>query len=410
MANPDFIVALPNDAWPRNPVEIVEGGKAERISVSIHSDMGELEAEWRTLDKNNLNSLHQSFDWCAAWSKTHGSRVLVVRGTLGRQPLFILPFGIDKGRFFRTARPIGTEHSNLNTGLFADGIEAVPRAELIRALSDGMRQLRGFADVVTLDKTPATWRGTPPPLSALPGAANQNASFQLPLLGDMERTLTQINAKRRRKKMRLSERCLAEFGGYDYVIAREPLEAHALLKTFFRQKAARFAAQGLPDVFSDASTRAFFHALIDSRRESGGLFELNAIRMRGEHQGKIIAVAGLLRKDDHVICQFGSIDETVATDSSPGELLFYRMIERLCGDGVKIFDFGIGDQRYKRSWCTIKTPLRDIVLPLTPRGFLAAGLCRAMARAKRTIKANERTYAFLQRQRRRWQRSPGAED
>lgn len=402
MANPDFILAPPNDARPCNPAE---GGKGARIHVSTHSEIGEIEAEWRALDENNLNSPHHSFDWCAAWTKTHGSRVLVVRGTLGRQPLFILPFEIDEGRLFRTARLIGTEHSNLNTGLFADGIEAVSRAELTRALIDGMRQLRGFVDVATLDKTPATWRGMPHPFSALPGAANQNPSFQLPLLGDMERTLTQINAKRRRKKMRLSEKRLADFGGYDYVIAREPSEAHALLRTFFRQKAARFAAQGLPDVFSEAATRAFFHALIDCRREGGGLFELNAIRMKGEHAGKVIAVAGLLRKDDHVICQFGSIDETPAADSSPGELLFYRMIERLCGEGARIFDFGIGDQRYKRSWCTVETPLRDIILPLTPRGILAAGLYRAVTRAKRTIKANGTAYAFLQRQRRRWQRS-----
>lgn len=382
-----------------------EGSAAGRITISVHADMDEIEAEWRVLDGSSGNSLHQSFDWCAAWTKTHGSELLIVRGAAGREPLFLLPFEIERGRLFRAARLIGSEHSNLNTGLFGPGIDNAPAAELTATLTGGIgRQLRRFADVIVFDRTPQIWRGAPHPLAALAGIENPNASFQLPLLGTIEHTLAQINAKRRRKKMRISERRLAEIGGYDYVIARETQEAHALLETFFRQKAARFETLGLPDAFRDAETRAFFHALIDAGAPEP-LLELNAIRLRGEYAGRILAVAGLSRKGDHVICQFGSIDEEIAADASPGELLFYRMIERLCAEGVALFDFGIGDQPYKRSWCTVETPLRDIVLPLTFRGRLAAGGFRAIAGAKRLVKANETLYAFVQRQRQRRQAS-----
>ena len=386
------------------------GSAAGRITISVHADMDEIEAEWRALDRSSGNSLHQSFDWCAAWTKTHGRELLIVRGAAGREPLFLLPFEIERGRLFRAARLIGSEHSNLNTGLFGPGIDNAPAAELTAALTGGIgRQLRRFADVIVFDRTPQIWRGAPHPLAALAGIENPNASFQLPLLGTIEHTLAQINAKRRRKKMRISERRLAEIGGYDYVIARETQEAHALLETFFRQKAARFETLGLPDAFRDAETRAFFHALIDARAPEP-LLELNAIRLRGEYAGRILAVAGLSRKGDHVICQFGSIDEEIAADASPGELLFYRMIERLCAEGVAVFDFGIGDQPYKRSWCTVETPLRDIVLPLTFRGRLAAGGFRAIAEAKRLVKANETLYAFIQRQRQRRQTSATSAD
>ncbi|MOA32739.1 hypothetical protein D3C78_1539830 [compost metagenome] len=77
------------------------------------------------------------------------------------------------------------------------------------------------------------------------------------------------------------------------------------------------------------------------------------------------------------------------------------MIERLCGKDATLFDFGVGDQPYKRSWCTIETPLRDIVLPLTLRGRLAARYHRAVVRAKVMIKANKAVYAFIQRARSR---------
>ncbi|WP_428843118.1 GNAT family N-acetyltransferase [Sinorhizobium terangae] len=392
----------PND---RASTHRSEAQRVEKITVSIHTDMAALEAEWRVLDKNGQNSLHQSFDWCAAWRKTHESETLFIRAARGRQVLFILPLEIDRGPLFRTARLIGSDHSNLNTGVFAEE-DATPPTEFVRVLTCGIkRQLQAFADIVTLDRTPATWRGKVHPLAALPAVQNVNASFQLPLLGNIERTLAQLNAKRRRRKVRISERRLAALGGYDYVVAREMSEAHALLETFFQQKAARFDARGLPDVFQEAETRAFFHQLLEHGRSADDqLLELNTIRLRGEHEGRILAIAGLSRKGDHVICQFGSIDEEIAAHSSPGELLFYRIIERLCSEGVALFDFGIGDQAYKRSWCTIETPLRDIVLPLTLRGHLAAHIHRGALLVKRMVKGNKASYAFIQRLRQRSQR------
>lgn len=376
-----------------------------RLQISVHEAMAPLEREWRALDARPLNSLHQSFDWCAAWVQAHDSKLLIIRGDLDGALHFILPLEILSGRLFNTARLIGAPHSNLNTGLFAAEALPLPPVAFADLLAREINNRRGpKVDLVTLDKTPDVWRGKQSPFESLPGVKNQNASFQLPLFQDFERTLAQVNAKRRRKKMRISERRLEALGGYDYVVAQSPLQARDLLDLFFHQKATRFADLGLPDVFREPSTKAFFHALADRRGSAGDhLLELNAIRLKGDGDGRIIAVAGLSRKGDHVICQFGSIDEALAGDASPGELLFYKMIQRLCGTGVALFDFGIGDQPYKRSWCTIETPLRDIILPLTRRGRFAAGYHRSMVRAKSAIKANKAAYALLQRVRSRKQ-------
>lgn len=370
-----------------------------RLEISVYDTMAPLEQEWRALDACPLNSLHQGFDWCTAWAQTHGNRLLIIRGTLDGELQFILPLEFVPGRLFNIARLIGAAHSNLNTGLFAADTLPLPPLAFADLLAREINNRHGLkVDLVTLDKTPDVWRGKQSPFEGLPGIKNQNASFQLPLYSDFERTLAQVNAKRRRKKMRISERRLEAMGGYDYIIAQSPFEARELLDVFFRQKATRFADLGLPDVFRERSTKAFFHALAGhGEAKDGQLLELNAIRLKGDDGGRIVAVAGLSRKSDHVICQFGSIDEALAGEASPGELLFYKMIQRFCGAGAALFDFGIGDQPYKRSWCTVETPLWDIVLPLTLRGRLAAGCHRAMVRAKAAVKANKAAYAFFQR-------------
>ncbi|KQV44510.1 cellulose biosynthesis protein CelD [Rhizobium sp. Root268] len=389
------------------PPELVSEGaaKEDALRLSVHVSLARLEDEWRALEAGNHVSFHQSFDWCATWAKAHSNQLLLVRGRLGDKTAFILPLELVRGRFFQTVRFIGADHSNINTGIFAADFNPTANRALADALiAELSEKLSRLADIVTLENIPFQWRGMQHPLASLPAVRNQNASYQLPLFESFEQTLAQINAKRRRKKFRVSERRLNAMGGYEHIVATSTEDRCALLSTFFQQKAERFRAMGLPNVFQDAETQTFFKTLAacPHQPESRPL-ELHAIRLKGENAGRIAAVAGLSRKGDHVICQFGSIDETLAADCSPGEFLFHLIIEKCCAEGAALFDFGIGDQPYKRSWCTVETPQYDIALPLTARGRLAAFVHRTMVRLKTEIKKNRRAYSFIQNIRRQRQ-------
>lgn len=155
---------------------------------------------------------------------------------------------------------------------------------------------------------------------------------------------------------------------------------------------------GLPDVFSQPEIRDFFHRLLDVPMAGHDApLILQAIRLRGAHAGHISAIASLSRKGDHVICQFSSIDETICPEASPGELLFWLMIEKACREGVSVFDFGVGDQLYKRNWCRQETIQHDILIPLTWKGALMRPLLVGVTKAKAAIKRNPQLYALAQR-------------
>lgn len=369
------------------------------LSIRLHDRMEPLEARWRALEAENNLSLHQSYDWCRAWAETHACKLLIVEGFSGGRTHLILPLEIVRHGPVRTARFLATSFSNINTGLYTEEfrfLAAPPRLRL--AFEQARSQFARYFDLFMLEKVPLDWRGETNSFADLPSVLNQNAAFQLELFPDFERTLAQVNAKRRRKKFRNSERRLEALGGYEHVVARDAKEGLGLLETFFRQKAARFDAMGLPDVFRDEETRNFFRRLVSTpAREGNYPLQLHAVRLKGEHAGHILAVAGLSRKGDHVICQFGSIDEGIASDASPGEFLFYLAIRKLCGEGANLFDFGIGDQPYKRSWCTTETPQHDLLWPTTVAGSAVAALHRAKAGAKRIIKQNPQVYSLLQR-------------
>lgn len=380
--------------------EEVARGLPLPLALRLHDRMEPLEATWRDLERENGLSLHQSYDWCRAWVETHGCPLLVVEGLCDDHTQFILPFEIVRQGPLRTARFIATDFSNINTGLYTEAFRAssLSSQELHRALGEIRAALAGACDILLFERMPLDWRGRESPFAGLPSVLNQNASFQLELFESFERTLEQINAKRRRKRARSSERRLAALGGHEHVVAEAGAEARALLDLFFHQKAARFEAMGLPDVFRDERTRDFFRRLVSAAAADGNyLLQLHALRLKGEHDGHIAAITGLSRKGDHVICQFGSIDDSVAADASPGDYLFHIAIEKLCEEGVRLFDFGIGDQLYKRSWCPIETAQHDLFWPVTLAGRAAATMHRAKAATKRLIKQNPQVYSFVQR-------------
>lgn len=372
---------------------------AGRLQLSLHARMAPTERDWRMLEADPWNSLHQGYDWCRAWVETHGNPLAIVEGRLNGEIAFLLPLEIERHFLVRNAQFIGSAFTNFNSGLFSAAFRRaaidIPVGELEGLLVEA---LRPHADLLSLTNVPLDWRGERHPLADLPSIRNQNASFQLALGATMEETIAPLNAKSRRKKYRAQIRKLEAAGGFEHIRPAALDEQQALLECFFQQKAARFAAGGLPNVFQPAEIQAFFHLLLEFDRGASDVpLELHAIRLKGEHEGKIAAITGLSRKGDHVICQFGSIDDNLMAEASPGELLFWLAIERSAQNGAALFDFGIGDQDYKRRWCTIETVHHDILLPLRPAGHIAAMTHRSVTRTKSLIKGNPHLYALIQR-------------
>ncbi|ANL46285.1 N-acetyltransferase family protein [Rhizobium phaseoli] len=370
-----------------------------KIDIAVFDAMQPLEDDWRALEVDNLQSLHQNYDWCSAWVNAFQRPLAILKGTYAGETAFILPVEIVKSRGLAVAKFIAADHSNINTGLFsgnfAESGGSIDAEKFARQLQHA---LKGRADLLLLQNIPLEWRGRPTPLTGLPMVQNQNHAYQLPLLAVFEETLKQINAKSRRKKFRVQSRRFEAAGGVEYVVPETSEEQHRLLDIFFRLKSIRFASLGLPDVFADRETQAFLHGLIDRRDDAGQSFglQMHALRLKGGNEDRIAAISGISRKADHVICQFGAIDEDLVPDTSPGEFLYWQIISGLHGKGIALFDFGLGDQTYKRSWAPVETAHYDVVLPVSPIGVAAGAAHRIVTRGKAHIKARPKLYKFAQ--------------
>ena len=367
-----------------------------RLTARLYTTLAEVEPLWRDMEREVQVTLHQTYDWCAAWATMPGISVRIVVVEMDGRPAALLPLEIVGIAGLKVARLIGTKHSNANSPIYSTAFLKAVDDGLIDELVTAIRGLDLGADTLVIDKLRPRCGDFDQPLLALPHVASQNPTFQLPLLSGFEATLAQINAKRRRKKFRVSQRRLEPLGGYRHVVASDEAAAQALLTEFLRQKAVRLKSQGLPDVFAEPGVR---EALRQLGSFAGGkpVLAMHAIVLEGENEGVILALGGLTEKDGHVTCQFGSIDDAKTPDASVGELLFYLMIEQAVLSGKHTFDFGVGDQPYKRSWCPVMTEHHDIFLPLTLKGRVGALALSSLVRAKRFVKTSPTLKAVAAR-------------
>jgi CelD/BcsL family acetyltransferase involved in cellulose biosynthesis len=92
---------------------------------------------------------------------------------------------------------------------------------------------------------------------------------------------------------------------------------------------------------------------------------------------------------------FDMNSETVK--SSPGELLLADLIRLKAGEGVAVLDLGVGEARYKTTFCDDHDELVDNFLPLTIKGRLFTGMARAKRELKRRIKRSPAALRLAQR-------------
>ena len=85
---------------------------------------------------------------------------------------------------------------------------------------------------------------------------------------------------------------------------------------------------------------------------------------------------------------------------SPAEILLKHVMADLAQRGFSSFDLGIGEARYKETFCDTVEPLFDCFVGHTPVGQIAAFMLGGLGRAKRSIKQSPGIYTAVRRLRR----------
>ena len=371
------------------------------IGVTVYHSIRQAEAIWRHLETSGVATAFQRFDWLRAWQRHIGARQdaepRIVSVTQENKPVLVLPLGLFHENGIRVLRFLGGTHSNYNLGVF-------DRDFMIRADRSTMRQLMsemidavGRIDVLELRNQPDTWMGLRNPLSLLPHQSAASNAYATQLQPDFEAFMKAHRGSKGRKKLRWQERAFDKVGGYTFKRVETAEEGHRVLAAFAEQKAMRFKAQGIHNVFADPGVMDFLHDLVSQSatqtdRPALEFFYLSA-------GGKIRATFAGSESGQRFSGFFNSISTDDLTRLSPGELLLTRVLQCICERDLAMFDLGCGEARYKSAWCDRQESLFDLLRGLTLAGKTAVAVKRTKLAAKRQIKQNERLWAVAKQMR-----------
>ncbi|MBV9219176.1 MAG: GNAT family N-acetyltransferase [Methylobacteriaceae bacterium] len=357
--------------------------------IEIHAGYAPVLNDWADLEDIAPISIYQTRRWLIPWLETIGRAAKVepafvlVRGVDGR-PAALLPFGLRRYPIGRLASFLGGKDANFNLGLFRPGLRWT-RADVtslfLRTAADRSARIDAFA----LFNQPYRWQGFDNPLAQFahqPSPSFGSVGDLCPSADDLlSRRFSKDTLKTLRKKARRLE---TRFGALRHVTARDARTVHAILEAFHAQKSARMREQGLHDTFGEPAARTFLERAATEHLASGRLgIELHAL-IAGE---RIVATFGGAEHGGRFSGMFNSFDgDAEIARSSPGELLFMKVVGAKCAEGLAAFDLGIGEAAYKTAYCDRIEALFDAFVPVSAAGHVLSRTVALQRRLKRTIK------------------------
>jgi CelD/BcsL family acetyltransferase involved in cellulose biosynthesis len=228
------------------------------------------------------------------------------------------------------------------------------------------------------------------PMLALPTNLNPSGSYVTRLGSSWDEFYNAKRSSATRRRDRSKRSHLSESGDVKLISAGSADGALATLKILVEQKTVSFARQGIHNLFARPGYLDFYHDI------AGNPATRDFVHISRLEVGKEVAATnlGLVFAGSyyHVLASYtsGPLAHWGPGAAHLNDLLRYA-IER----GLSLFDFTIGDERYKRDWCDDVQMLHDHVAVTSWRGALVAGPALLRARAKRAIKQTPALWAAV---------------
>lgn len=307
---------------------------------------------------------------------------------------------LEAGRLgpFRVADIAGGKQASFH-GVAMRGEPILPPDAFRAALREAGEALG--LDAFTFRDAPISWLGEAHPFASLAARPSPSAGWAVTLEAECETLFARLSNREDRKKQRYKANKLAQIGPVTGGWITDEAEISEALTKLFAWKAARFGAVGIDNPFEDPAMQAFLRAGSAGRQAPLRIFALSA----GERLVAVMVCAIDGRACSGMVNAHDPDPEIAKT--SPGEQLLMHLLRRLCAEGFRQFDLGIGEARYKAHFCPEPVALIDAALAISAKGRLAALLFVAMRRLKRRVKQDPRLWALVMRYR-RWKAGQAA--
>jgi CelD/BcsL family acetyltransferase involved in cellulose biosynthesis len=371
--------------------------------IELYENPADALTAWTELEAIAPTSAYQTYKWLAPWIEIVGRPrgvcpMIVVCHGANDLPVALFPFGIVQHGNIRLVNFLGGRDSNLNFGLIRPHIQ-FDQSDIETLLHTAADNARLKPDAFVFVNQPSSWEGVPNPFAQLPHQRSPSECHSATLgLNGVDFVNERLSGDARRK-LRKKRKKLSEMGAVSHLVAKTPSDVARIIDAFFAQKLERFRQKKLSSDFDALEMRQFLMcACLDGLATGNPTIELHAL-VSGN---RIVAVYAGTPHHGRFYAMINSFDpDPEIARTSPGDLLLMSMMQMMCDRGYKVFDLGIGEARYKSSWCDQAEPLVDVLYGITLKGHAYVLGETARLKVKRYVKQNEWAWRAVQKLRQR---------
>ena len=288
----------------------------------------------------------------------------------------LLPFYVRDEGGLRIARFADCGVTDYNAALGGDWAQSDPDA-LIAALKPALAGV----DVLELRRLPHDST-----LGRHSRATPSRYTSNRVTMPDGVNAYVRARGKKFRKEVERSFRVLASEGVWAFERAATPAKIETAFAALERQQGERHADKGCGYALGAPQFGAFYREVLADPSGFAAIFTLSV-------NGTIIAVLmGIEHRDTFTLLRISNGGEAWK-HVSPGRLIVVETLHYYVGRGIRAFDMGIGNYAFKRSFGAQQSPLIDLVVPVSWRGWPYAAKFQLMAR----LRQYERLRGLIQR-------------
>jgi CelD/BcsL family acetyltransferase involved in cellulose biosynthesis len=367
--------------------------RAAGFRVELLRDWQQALARWHDISPSTPFQHPQWYDaWYRAFADAEGIEPLiaVVTDTSTGEPAVLLPLIRRRQNNIAIVEFADLDLTDYNAPMLgcAAPRDAKAARALWRGLLSALRRMPEAADLIRLRKVPVDLDGKPNPIALLDAAGPCSLNGNLVTTGENYDAWRYTLEKTVRKELERSWRVFTRDPAASFAIITDTNEALRILSTTEVQQGTRMQSLGLNYILNDETCAAFYRNLVRDGVGNGYAL-VSALKVGDE---VVATLLGIRTGSRYVMIRISNAGEKWS-NCSPGRLIIERTMAALHRDGVREFDFSVGNYAYKRRFGVTRLPLIDISAALSWRGW-PYGLRDHMVR---TVRNYPRLDAWLKR-------------
>ena len=336
---------------------------ASRFKIDFVDDWKQAAASW---SGEGQQTAFQHPLWFGAWYDAFDEispLIAIVGDTLTGRKVALVPLIRRVRHGVRIVEFADLNVTDYNAPILRAGVtfDMAEAREISRALMAELRNVPGGVDLVRLKKMPGKLANGINPLALLGREGSSSLNGNIIETGEDFET---YRASVKRIQMPRYWRVFNRHPGASFRLIDSVDEALKTIDVMDAQQQARMQKLGLKFVLNDGTHSAFYRDLV--RR---GLQEGYVVVSTLSCDEAVVATMLGIRQDDYFVVLRISNAGASWAHCSPSKLVVERTMAALHEQGVRRFDFSVGNYAFKRRFGAVQFPLTDASIALGWRGI-----------------------------------------